>query len=133
MTIPTWVKPGAWGAVLGAVAWWAVLAWGFGWVSAGTAMQTASDQTEAALVAAVAPYCVSRFEQQANAVDTWKALKKSANDYTQTDFLRKGGWVELPGQKLPADVVGQVADHCATQLLALKQLDGVQLSSLNLK
>ena len=33
MNIPSWIKPGIWGAVLGAVAWWGVLSWGFGWMS----------------------------------------------------------------------------------------------------
>ena len=133
MTVPAWVKPGLWGLVVGAVAWWAVLAWGFGWMSAGAAAQLASDKTDTALVAAMEPYCVARFEQQANAVDSWKALKKSAADYSQTDFIKKGGWVELPKQQLDPEVTGQVADQGAMQLLALKSLDGVQLSSLNVK
>jgi hypothetical protein len=133
MTIPVWVKPGLWGVVIGALAWWAVLAWGFGWVSAGTAKQMADNQTQTAVVASLSPYCVSRFEQQSSAVTSWQALKKAADNYNQDDFIQKGGWVSLPGQKLNADTASAVADACATKLLALKQIGGVKLSSLNTK
>jgi len=130
MKIPLWVQPGLWGVVIGALVWWAVLAWGFGWVSAGAAQQTADNQSQAAVVASLSPYCVSRFEQQANAVTSWQALKKAANDYNQDDYIKKGGWVELPGQKLGDGTASAVADDCATKLLALKQINGVKLSSL---
>ncbi len=130
MRIPLWIKPGIWGAVLGALVWWAVLAYGFGWVSAGAAKTLADSQTQSAVVAVAAPDCVGRFEQQANAVASWQALKKSADNYNQTDFIEKGGWIALPGQKTDSDLSGAVADACATQLLALKQIKGVTLSSL---
>jgi hypothetical protein len=130
MGIPSWVKPGIWGVVLGALAWWGVLSWGLGWVSAGTAKQLADNQTQAAVVAAASPYCVARFEQQPNAVASWQALKKSAADYDQSDYIEKGGWAALPNQKPDSDMTAAVADACATQLLALKQLDGVTLTSL---
>jgi len=129
MKIPSWVKPGIWGAVVGAVAWWAVLAFGFGWMSAGTTKQLADNQTQTAVVAAATPYCVSRFEQQPNAVASWQLLKKSASDYDQSDYVKKGGWATLSGQKPDSDITSAVADACATQLLALKELDGVKLSS----
>ncbi|HLI12856.1 MAG TPA: hypothetical protein VKY65_14785 [Alphaproteobacteria bacterium] len=129
MKVPSWVKPGIWGIIIGAIGWWIVLAYGFGWMSAGTAKQMADNQAQSAVVAAVTPYCVQRFEQQPNAVTAWKALKKSADNYNQSDFVQKGGWVALPGQKLSDDVTGGIANACATQLLALKELDGVKLSS----
>jgi hypothetical protein len=127
--IPSWVKPGIWGAVIGAVAWWSVLFWGFGWMSAGAARQLADNQTQTAVVASATPYCVERFEQQADAVASWQALKKSSDDYNQSDFMKKGGWATLPDQKPDSDITSAVADACATQLLALKELNGVKLSS----
>jgi len=129
MNIPSWIKPGIWGAVLGAVAWWGVLSWGFGWMSAGGAKQLADDQTQTAVVAAATPYCVARFEQQPNAVASWQALKKNEADYNQSDYVKKGGWVALPTEKPDSDMTDAVADACAKQLLALKQLNGVKLSS----
>lgn len=130
MKIPSWIKPGAWGVAVGALAWWAVLAWGFGWVSAGSAKELAQNQTQAAVVATASPYCVARFERQANAVASWKALEKSAADYDQNSYLEKGGWVLLPKQNPDDNMTDAVADACATKLLALKRLDGVKLSSL---
>jgi hypothetical protein len=130
MRIPSWVKPGFWGVVLGALAWWGVLAWGFGWVSARTAKELADDQTQAAVVAVASPYCAARFEQQANAVASWQALKKSADDYNQDEYIEKGGWVALPATRAVRDYADAVASACATQILALKQLNGVTLSSL---
>jgi hypothetical protein len=129
MKIPSWVKPGIWGVVLGAVAWWGVLFWGFGWMSAGGAQQLADNQTQTAVVAAATPYCVARFEQQPNAVASWQALKKSSDDYSQSDYLEKGGWATLSGQKPDSAITSAVADSCATQLLALSELNGVKLSS----
>lgn len=130
MTIPSWVKPGIWGIVIGALAWWGVLSWGFGWVSAAAAKQQADTQTQAAVVAVASPYCVARFEQQPKAVASWQALKKSADNYNQDDYIEKGGWVVLPHHSPGSGLAAAVADSCATQLLALKQLGGVTLSSL---
>jgi len=129
MTIPSWVKPGIWGVVLGAAVWWGVLSWGFGWMSSGAAKQLADNQTQSAVVAAGTPYCVARFEQQPNAVASWQALKKSAADYNQSDYVTKGGWATLAGEKADSDITSAVADACATKLLALKELNGATLSS----
>ena len=130
MLIPSWVKPGFWGLVLGALAWWGVLAWGLGWTSPATARQMADDQTQNAVIAVAAPYCAERFEQQANAVASWQALKKSAANYDQSSFIEKGGWVALPKATPMSDLSDPVANACATRLLALKQINGVTLSSL---
>ena len=130
MKIPSWVKPGIWGVVVDALAWWAVLGWGFGWISAQTAKQLADDETRTQVIAVASPYCVTRFEQQANAVASWQALKKSADDYDQDEFVKKGGWVVLPNTNGLSDLNDAVADSCASDLLALKQLNGVALSSL---
>lgn len=130
MKLPSWLKPAGWGVVLGAIAWWIVLAWGFGWVSAGAAERMAADRTQTAVVAAVTPYCVARFEQQPNVLASWKALKKSAEGYNQGDFLVKGGWAALPSLKLDTDTANAIAGACADKLLALKQIGGVSVSSL---
>ena len=129
MKIPSWVKPSLWGVVVGAVAWWVVLAFGFGWVSAGTAKHLADNQVQTAVIAAATPYCIARFEQQPNAVARWQELKKSEKDYDQSDYIKKGGWAAVSGQTLDSDVTSAVADSCATKLLALTELNGVKLTS----
>jgi len=129
MAIPSWVKPGAWGVALGALAWWAVLSLGFGWMSPGAAKNLADNQTQTAVVSAATPYCVARFEQQANAVASWQALKKSGDDYDEGDYISKGGWATVPGQEPDSDTTSAIANACATKLLALTELDGTKLSS----
>lgn len=127
--IPAWIKPAFWGVIGGALVWWGVLAWGLGWVSASNASTMAQQSAESAVVAATSPYCVARFEQQADAVAAWQKLKKSADNYNQDDFLVKGGWTAAPGTKASGDFANAIADSCATKLLALKQIDGTKLSS----
>ncbi len=129
MQIPSWVRPGIWGLICGAVLAWGILAWGLGWVSPRAASAMAQQQSESAVVAAVSPYCVSRFEQQSNAVAAWKKLNTSADNYNQDEFLVKGNWAALPGSRMDADLANAIADKCASSLLALKELDGVKLSS----
>ena len=106
-----------------------MLAWGFGWISPGAAQLQADNQTQAAIVAVAAPDCVTRFEHQTDAVTSWHALKKSADNYNQDDYIEKGGWAMVPKQKPDSNLVDAVADACANQLLALKQLNGVTLIS----
>ncbi len=127
--IPAWIKPAVWGVIGGALVWWGVLTWGLGWVSASDASTMAQQSAELAVVAATSPFCVARFEQQANAVAAWQKLKKSADNYNQDDFLVKGGWTAAPDTKAGSDFANAIADNCATKLLALKQLDGTKLSS----
>jgi hypothetical protein len=53
------------GAVLGAVATMAIGFYGGGWMLASTASQMADDRASAAVVAALAPICVDKFQRQA--------------------------------------------------------------------
>lgn len=122
-------KPFVWGIIAGAVAWWAALAWGFGWMSGGTAHQMAVQQTHNALVAVVAPECIDRFERQPHLLKAWQALKKSSDGYDQASFLEKGGWVSVPGQTIPAADTDDIANQCANKLLSMKQIGDVKLTS----
>lgn len=64
---PLWVKPGIWGAVIGAVAMMIIgFSW-MGWVLGSTAEDMAKERAKAALVAAFAPMCADRFMAQADA------------------------------------------------------------------
>lgn len=129
MHTPSWIKPAFWGVVVGAAAWWIVLAAGLGWISPAAAKKMADDQAQTAMVEVASPYCVSRFEQQSNAVASWQALKKSAADYSQDDFIKKGGWTALPGQKVDPAATDAIASACATNLLSLKEINGVKLDA----
>jgi len=74
MRIPPEVKPALWGAAGGAIVWWAVLAFGFGWTSAGTTLEIATAQAEKAVVAALGPICAEKFNAQTDAAaNGWRS------------------------------------------------------------
>ena len=67
MTLPPSLKPGIWGAVIGAAAI-SILGFSlFGWTFGGTAEQMAKERAQAAVVDVLAPICVERFRQQPDA------------------------------------------------------------------
>lgn len=112
MTLPAYTQP----ALLGAAAGAALLAfvgfnWG-GWVSAGTAEKNAAQRADAAVVAALAPVCVDRFDRAPNATENRAALKL-IDTWQQSNYVEKGGWAAT----VPPERVPQVAQACA-ELLA---------------
>lgn len=114
MKLPVETKPALWGFVCGAVALAiAGFSWG-GWVTGTRAESTASSRAEAAVVAALAPVCVERFERAGDRADKLEALKK-IDHWQQGDFIEKGGWAAAPGAK-PSDESSSVARACAALL-----------------
>ena len=124
--MPSWLEPAVWGLMAGIVGCWLLLSYGFGWMSPVEAGKLSDQKIQDALVAYATPACVSRFERQSNAVAAWETLKKT-DDWSRGDLVVKDGWVTGHGQKLNSDTAKAVATSCATQILALKTLAGVQL------
>jgi hypothetical protein len=88
------VKFGSWGLVCGAVI--AIIigfAWG-GWTTAGTT-QT---MTEEAVLASRAAICVAQFAQDPNYEVKLKEFGE-LDSWKRSEFLEKGGWDKMPGQK----------------------------------
>ena len=67
MKIHPGVKPAAWGAVAGAIALAIVGFSQLGWTTGSTAEKMATQRAETAVVAALAPICLERYQQQADA------------------------------------------------------------------
>jgi hypothetical protein len=104
------------GAAVGAVATMFIgFYWG-GWVTGGTATEMTRKSSTAAVIAALSPICVDKFQQSANATTNMTELKK-VSSYQQADFIEKGGWATLPGSD-KAD--SAVARACADLLSSLK-------------
>ncbi len=103
--IPEWLKPGLYGAVVGAVALALVgFTWG-GWVTAGTAGKLASEQAQTAVVAALAPICFEQSRQDPEFEALLTELKDTSS-YQRRDKLIKTGWATMPGSSDPdRDVV----------------------------
>ena len=114
MNIPIETKPALWGALGGAIAA-AIMGftWG-GWVTGGTSETNATTRANAAVVAALAPVCVERFNRSADVPANLSALKK-VDSWSQGDFIEKGGWATTAGGK-PEDQVPAIAKACASLL-----------------
>jgi len=114
MKIPVETKPALWGAVGGAIASAVIgFSWG-GWVTGGTAEADATQRANAAVVAALAPVCVERFQSAVDVATNLAALKK-VDAWSQGDFIEKGGWATVRGSK-PLDQQSAVAKACASLL-----------------
>ena len=114
MNIPVETKPALWGLAGGAVAAAIVgFTWG-GWVTGGRAEADATQRVNAAVVTALAPVCVQRFQTGPDAAGNLAALKK-VDGWSQGDFVEKGGWATVPG-KNSSERVSAVAKACAVLL-----------------
>jgi len=115
MNIPVQTKPAMWGFAGGALAL-AIIGFGFGgWSTAGKAESVTKAQVGTAVVGALAPVCVDRFQRAGGAGESLAALRKL--DYSsQGEFIEKGGWAGLPGAK-STDQLTDVARACAVLLL----------------
>ena len=112
MQIPPDVKPACWGAVAGAIAVAFIgFTWG-GWVTGATAEQRAKQSANIAVVAALAPICVDRFQRQADAGNSLVELRK-VTSWQQGSFIEKGGWATMPGSSSPDTAVARA---CAALL-----------------
>src|SRR5260370_34818380 len=84
------------GAAAGAVATMIVgFSWG-GWSVESTAAKRADDASRTAVVAALAPICVDRFQHSADAANNFVELKK-VSTYMQGSFVENAGWATSPG------------------------------------
>jgi len=102
------------GAAAGAVATLVIgFNWG-GWVTGGTAKEMMQKSVSSALVSALSPICVDRFQHSADAAANLTELKKVNSQ--QGSFIEKGGWATMPGGE-PAN--SAVAESCATALGSL--------------
>jgi hypothetical protein len=114
MNIPIETKPALWGIVGGAVALAIVgFSWG-GWITGGKAEASAQTRVNDAVVAALAPVCVEKFQRAGEASANLVALKK-VETWSQGEFVEKGGWATVPGTHSP-ERMSAVAKACALLL-----------------
>ena len=82
----------------------------------GTAKTLAESTANSAVVAAMAPICVDRFQRSAGAANNLTELKKT-DSWQQAAYVEKGGWAMMPGSK---SVDSGVPQACAAMLSGLK-------------
>ena len=81
-----------------------------------TAKKMADQSTSSAIVAALAPICVEKFQHATEAKATLAQLKL-IDSWKQDSFIEKGGWATFPGTASPNN---NVAEACAKMLNELK-------------
>ena len=114
MTIPAETKPFIWGMAGGALAAAIIgFSWG-GWVTGGRAETDSTQRANAAVVAAMAPVCVERFQRAPDVAANLVAFKK-VDTWARGDFVEKGGWATTPGSKV-TDQLSSISAACAVLL-----------------
>ena len=107
------VEPVLWGAAGGAAAL-ALVGFMFGgWVTGGKAAEMARQQSEKAVVAALAPICVDKFRHAKNAGENLGKLNAIGYSWDKGTYVSQGGWATLPGSEEPTSGVAQA---CAEML-----------------
>lgn len=107
MNTPEWLKPGLYGAVIGAIIVTGTgFAWG-GWMTGATAHKNATTLSHDDVVAALVPICLDKA-----ATDPQRARKletiRTATSYKQRDALMDTGWATMPGSaEADRDIAGE--------------------------
>lgn len=116
MTFPEWTKPGAYGALGGAVAVSIIgFSWG-GWTTAGGAQEMADNFAAEQVTLAMVPVCLGLSEADAERASILATLQE-ASSFQRRNAMMETGWATLPGTDAPSR---DLADAC----LAGLELDG---------
>ena len=110
------LKPGIWGAVIGAVAISVLGFSSFGWTLGSTAERMAQERGRTEVVAVLAPICVAKFQHQADASTKLVEFTKAAS-WDRRSIIEKGGWATVPGSDgANSAVVSACAERLAGSL-----------------
>jgi hypothetical protein len=93
--------------------------WG-GWMLGSTAKEMATEQTTAAIVKALAPACVQRFQQQDELSAKWAAFKE-VDSWQRDAYIEKSGFATPIGAK---SANADVAAKCAALLTEVLEKKG---------
>jgi hypothetical protein len=108
------LKPGIWGAVIGAAAISVVGFSSLGWTLDSTAERMAKERAQTAVVDVLAPICVEKFQHQTDAATKLIEFKKVSSSWDRRSFIEKGGWATTAGTGAPNTAV---ATACAERLV----------------
>lgn len=116
MTFPEWTKPGAYGAVVGAVAVSIPgLTWG-GWTTSAAARERADSFAAEQVTLAMVPVCLGLSDADVERVKILATLRE-ASGFQRRKAMMETGWATVPGTDAPSR---DLADAC----LAGLELDG---------
>jgi len=107
------LKPGIWGAIVGAAAISVIGFSSLGWTLGSTADRMAKEQAQTAVVSVLAPMCVEKFQHQADAATKLIEFNKVSSSWGRRSIIEKGGWATMPGADAPNSAV---VTACAERL-----------------
>lgn len=106
MKTPEWLKPGIYGAVIGAVFVGVVgFTWG-GWVTGGTSNDRAVAMSRNDVVASMVPVCLDMARSDPARTATLATIR-AASTYQRRDALMAAGWATMPGTDAPDRDIAQ--------------------------
>ncbi len=117
MNTPEWLKPGIYGALIGAALVGVVgFTWG-GWVTGGTATDRAMAMSRDEVVASMVPVCLDIALSDPARVSKIAKIQ-AASTYRRRDALMETGWATVPGTDAPNRDIAQAC-------LAALDVDGM--------
>lgn len=87
-----------------------------GWVTAGNASRMAEDASEDAVIARLAPICVTQFGQDLESDQRLAEFKELTSSSRRSTYVKDQGWATMPGESTPDN---KVASECAQQLMLI--------------
>ena len=97
--MPQWIKPGIFGAVVGAIALAIVGFTSLGWVTSNDAEHMALKYADAAVVKALVPVCVARAQMDSETGPLLLELAGKTSKWERKSFVEKAGWAMMPGEE----------------------------------
>ena len=112
MNTPEWLKPGIYGALIGAVCVSVLgFTWG-GWVTGGTANDRAVAMSHDDVVASMVPVCLDMAQSDPARAEKLETIR-AASTYQRRDAVMTAGWATVPGTESPDR---DIAQACLAEL-----------------
>ncbi len=106
MNTPEWLKPGIYGALIGAVVVSiAGFSWG-GWVTGGTSNDRAMAMSRVDVISSLVPVCLDMANSDPARADKL-AVIRAASTYRRRNTLIDTGWATVPGMDAPNAALAQ--------------------------
>jgi hypothetical protein len=113
--LPASTKAATWSALGGVIVGMALMSYGFGYMSPSATEKIAKTQSDAAVIAVLAPACAAKFRELPDYAAKRAALEK-ASDYQRSDIFPKE-LVTLPGKTYTN---ADLASACTEAVLKMK-------------
>jgi len=100
MNMPEWLKPGIYGALLGAAFVGTVgFSWG-GWMTGGGAEEMANKMAQEEVITALVPFCLDMSRADNERIAKLATIRE-ASSFKRRDAVMETGWATMPGSDGP--------------------------------